>query len=87
MTNYRPKTGIRPIIDGRCGGIRESLEGMTMDMAERAARLYGEELRIPVVVLNLPEESLIRSSAWGAFDTYPEGSDFGACGNYGPLYR
>ena len=31
--NY-PKIGIRPVIDGRRGGIRESLEGMTMAMAE-----------------------------------------------------
>ena len=33
MKNY-PKIGIRPIIDGRRGGIRESLEEMTMGMAE-----------------------------------------------------
>jgi L-fucose isomerase-like protein len=26
----KPKIGIRPIIDGRRGGIRESLEDMTM---------------------------------------------------------
>lgn len=45
MNNYRPKIGIRPIIDGRRGGIRESLEAMTMGMAQRVARLYGEELR------------------------------------------
>ena len=45
MNNNRPKIGIRPIIDGRRGGIRESLEGMTMGMAQRVARLYGEELR------------------------------------------
>lgn len=34
-TNY-PKIGIRPIIDGRRGGIRESLEDMTMGMARRS---------------------------------------------------
>lgn len=45
MNNYRPKIGIRPIIDGRRGGIRESLEAMTMGMAQRVARLYAEELR------------------------------------------
>ena len=44
-TGRHPKIGIRPIIDGRRGGIRESLEAMTMGMAERVARLYGEELR------------------------------------------
>ena len=45
MNNYRPKIGIRPIIDGRRGGIRESLEVMTMGMARRVAHLYAEELR------------------------------------------
>ena len=40
-----PVIGIRPIIDGRRGGIRESLEAMTMGMAQRVARLYSEELR------------------------------------------
>ncbi len=42
--NY-PKIGIRPVIDGRRGGIRESLEGMTMAMAEKLAELYSAELR------------------------------------------
>ena len=35
MTTSHPKIGIRPIIDGRRGGIRESLEAMTMGMAQR----------------------------------------------------
>lgn len=43
IKNY-PKIGIRPIIDGRRGGIRESLEEMTMDMACRVAALYSEKL-------------------------------------------
>ena len=29
-----PKIGIRPVIDGRWGGVRESLENQTMRMAE-----------------------------------------------------
>ena len=33
-----PKVGIRPIIDGRRRGIRESLEKQTMDMAQSAAQ-------------------------------------------------
>jgi L-fucose isomerase len=40
-----PKVGIRPAIDGRFGGVRESLEGPTMDMARGAARLITENLR------------------------------------------
>lgn len=34
--NY-PKIGIRPVIDGRWGGVRESLEEQTMGMATSAA--------------------------------------------------
>ncbi len=40
-----PRIGIRPIIDGRRGGIRESLEEMTMGMARLVADLYAQELR------------------------------------------
>ena len=29
----KPKIGIRPVIDGRWGGVRESLEEKTMNMA------------------------------------------------------
>lgn len=42
-----PKIGIRPVIDGRWGGVRESLEVQTMDMAEAAAKLISENLRYP----------------------------------------
>ena len=40
-----PKVGIRPAIDGRLGGVRESLEGQTMAMAMRVAALITSELR------------------------------------------
>jgi len=46
MTNY-PKIGIRPIIDGRRKGIRESLEETTMNMARNVAKFYAETLRYP----------------------------------------
>lgn len=39
------RIGIRPVIDGRRGGIRESLEEITMDMARRVAKLYADHLR------------------------------------------
>ena len=42
-----PKIGIRPVIDGRWGGVRESLEVQTMGMAEAAAKLISEKLRYP----------------------------------------
>lgn len=40
-----PKIGIRPIIDGRRGGIRESLEEPTMNMAIACAKFLSENLR------------------------------------------
>ncbi len=40
-----PKIGIRPTIDGRLGGVRESLEEQTMNMARSVAKLLGENLR------------------------------------------
>lgn len=40
-----PKIGIRPAIDGRRRGVRESLEEQTMKMAKNAARFLEEELR------------------------------------------
>jgi L-fucose/D-arabinose isomerase len=42
-----PKVGIRPVIDGREMGVRESLEVQTMNMAKAAARLIEENLRFP----------------------------------------
>lgn len=47
MKNSYPKIGIRPIIDGRRGGIRESLEETTMNLAKSAARLYTDTLKYP----------------------------------------
>jgi L-fucose/D-arabinose isomerase len=41
-----PKVGIRPVIDGRERGVRESLEVQTMNMAKVAARLIEENLRL-----------------------------------------
>ena len=39
-----PKIGIRPAIDGRLGGVRESLEEQTMNMARNVARFLEENL-------------------------------------------
>ena len=157
MTNH-PKIGIRPIIDGRRGGIRESLEEMTMGMALSVAKLYAAKLRYadgaPVecviadttiggvaeaaaatdkfrdnnvgAVLSVTPcwcygsetidmDPLMPKAIWGfnktqrpgavylasalaghnqkglpAFGYYgsdPEGSDYRACNNYGPVYR
>jgi len=43
----KPKIGIRPIIDGRRKGIRESLEETTMNMARNVAAFYSRSLCYP----------------------------------------
>lgn len=47
MTANYPKIGIRPTIDGRRRGVRESLEVQTMGMAERVAAFLQENLFYP----------------------------------------
>lgn len=42
-----PKVGIRPTIDGRRRGVRESLEAKTMSMAASVANLISENLKYP----------------------------------------
>jgi len=42
-----PRIGIRPVIDGRRQGVRESLEDQTMSMAGNVARFLSENLRHP----------------------------------------
>jgi L-fucose/D-arabinose isomerase len=43
--NKYPKIGIRPTIDGRQGGVRESLEGKTMNLAKAVAELIKNNVR------------------------------------------
>ncbi len=42
-----PKVGIRPVIDGREQGVRESLEVQTMNMAKAAVKIIEENLTFP----------------------------------------
>lgn len=42
-----PKVGIRPVIDGRENGVRESLEDQVMALAKAAANLIETSLRFP----------------------------------------
>ncbi len=42
-----PKVGIRPVIDGRMNGVRESLEDQVMNLAKSAAKLISDNLRYP----------------------------------------
>ena len=46
ITRY-PKIGIRPTIDGRYGGVRESLEDQVMNLAEAAIELIESNLYYP----------------------------------------
>ncbi len=57
-----PKIGIRPVIDGRRRGVRESLEEQTMAMARAAARLISDNLRHPN---GLPVECVIADTCIG----------------------
>jgi L-fucose isomerase len=45
LVGEMPKVGIRPTIDGRLQGVRESLEKTTMTMAKNVARLIQSTLR------------------------------------------
>ncbi len=45
MSSPLPTIGIRPTIDGRRQGVRESLEAQTMKMAQNAAKLIESSLR------------------------------------------
>ena len=42
-----PKIGIRPTIDGRMNGVRESLEDQVMNLARSAANLISENVKYP----------------------------------------
>lgn len=57
-----PKIGIRPTIDGRERGVRESLEAQTMGLAESVAELLEKNLRHPN---GLPVECVIADSTIG----------------------
>jgi L-fucose/D-arabinose isomerase len=57
-----PKIGIRPAIDGRRKGVRESLEGQTMAMARSVADLLAKSIRHPC---GLPVECVIADTCIG----------------------
>ncbi len=65
--------------------------------ANHAALCYGHVgdrfltlasmLRIPVSMHNVEESRIFRPSAWSAFGSMdPQGADYRACANFGPLY-
>ena len=57
-----PKIGIRPTIDGRLGGVRESLETQTMKMSQNVAVLIQQNIKH---ACGLPVEIVIADSTIG----------------------
>jgi L-fucose isomerase len=64
QTDSFPKIGIRPAIDGRRKGIRESLEAQTMGMAKRTANFLSTNLHYPD---GSPVQCIIADTCIGGF--------------------
>ena len=95
-TDYTwPCTWFAPRLTGE-GKFKSSYDVMNNWGANHGAISYGHigadiitmasMLRIPVCMHNVPEEDIFRPSAWNAFGSDAEGSDYRACDNYGPLF-
>lgn len=67
-----PKIGIRPTIDGRLGGVRESLEEQTMALARAVARFLEENLRH---ANGLPVECVIADTCIGGVAEAAQAAD------------
>jgi L-fucose isomerase len=91
-----PTTWFAPILTGS-GPFRDVYSVMSHWGANHGAISYGHigadlitlasMLRIPVYMHNVPEEKVYRPHAWAAFGAMePQGADFRACANFGPLY-
>ncbi|MRH41066.1 L-fucose isomerase [Aquibacillus halophilus] len=92
-----PTTWFVPNTTGE-GAFRDVYTVMNSWGANHCAMSYGHigadlitlasMLRIPVNMHNVSDEKLFRPSTWGMFGTKdPEGADYRACQNFGPLYR
>ena len=92
-----PTTWFAPILTGK-GSFRDTYDVMNNWGANHCVMCHGHVgdllitlaamLRIPVYMHNVSAERIFRPSAWNAFGTAePEGADYRACENYGPLYR
>jgi len=91
-----PTTWFVPRLTGR-GAFSDVYTVMARWGANHGAICYGHighdlislasMLRIPVCMHNVDEDKIFRPSAWSAFGSDPEGSDFRACHAYGALYK
>ncbi|MTJ81097.1 MAG: L-fucose isomerase [Telmatospirillum sp.] len=91
-----PPTWFAPRLTGS-GACRSVYQVMSAWGANHGAISYGHigadlitlasMLRIPVATHNVDAADLFRPSSWNMFGQDPEGADFRACANFGPLYR
>jgi L-fucose isomerase len=91
-----PTTWFAPNLTGS-GPFRDVYSVMANWGANHGAISYGHigaelitlasMLRIPVFMHNVPEERVFRPHTWASFGAMdPQGADFRACANFGPLY-
>ena len=91
-----PTTWFVPKLTGK-GAFRDTYTVMNNWGANHSVISYGHigsklltlssMLRIPVSLSNVDGDKIFRPSAWSSFGTAdPEGADFRACKNFGPLY-
>ncbi|MFC3748269.1 L-fucose isomerase [Paenibacillus sp. GCM10012306] len=80
MAAKYPKIGIRPTIDGRRRGVRESLEVQTMGMAERVAEFLQQNLKYPD---GSPVECVIADTTIGGVKEAANARDKFAVANVG----
>jgi len=90
-----PTTWFAPRLTGK-GAFKDVYSVMANWGANHEAFSYGHYgdllitlcsmLRIPVNMHNVEENRIFRPKDWTAFGMDPEGSDYRACQNYGPLY-
>jgi L-fucose isomerase len=91
-----PTTWFAPRLTGK-GAFKDTYSVMANWGANHGAISYGHigsdlitlasMLRIPVCMHNVTEDKIFRPSTWNAFGMDPEGADYRACKNFGPLYR
>lgn len=75
-----PKIGIRPVIDGRRKGVRESLVNQTMQMAKNAAKFLSRNLHHSN---GLPVECVIPTACIGGVAEAAETAELFACEGVG----
>jgi L-fucose isomerase len=90
-----PTTWFVPRVNGK-GQFKDVYSVMAGWGANHGAISYGHIgadlitlasiLRIPVSMHNVSDESIFRPSAWSSFGSEPEGADYRACENFGPIY-